>query len=95
MIGGRVTDSQRALLELRIRDGDGNWQTLTTMLDTGFTGYLALPEPFVRQFGLALNSRRRIASATQDSTVVPSGISKIAWSGRERAVRVIQAGTRP
>ena len=95
MIAGRVTDSRRALLELRIRDGNGNWRSVSTALDTGFTGYLALPESFVRQFGLILNRRRRVASATQASTVVPSGVSHIVWSGRELTVQVIQAGTRP
>ena len=37
MTGGRVSPARLPLAPLEIRDGNGNWQALTFVLDTGFT----------------------------------------------------------
>ena len=93
MINGRVAGTRRILMLLEVQDGDGNWQMLPVMLDTGFTGYLALPERFVLRLGLTLDGRRLVSSATQQSAMVRYGYARIIWFGQQRTVRVVQAGT--
>ena len=95
MISGLVTNSRRVLLQLEIQAGNGNWQTLPAVLDTGFTGHLALPERYVRQLGLVLNRIRRISSATEQSIPTPAGYVRIVWRGHQHMVWVLQAGTQP
>ena len=95
MINGRVAGTRRILMQLEVQDGDGNWQMLPVMLDTGFTGYLALPERFVLRLGLTLDGRRLVSSATQQSAMVRYGYARIIWFGQQRTVRVVQAGTHP
>ena len=95
MTGGRVASTRLPLLSLEIQDGNGNWQTLTFVLDTGFTGFIAIPERYVRQLILTLDETDMAASATEQSVTLPSGYARIVWFGQQRTVRVLQAGTHP
>ncbi len=95
MIGGRVSSALRAILSLEIQDGGGDWRTLPFTLDTGYTGYLALPEPFTLQLGLTLDGFRTASSATQQSVRVRYGYARIVWQGQEQLTRFLEAGTHP
>ena len=95
MINGRVITERRVLMPLEIRDGNGVWHTLLASLDTGFTGYLALPERYVLQLGITLDETRLVSSATQHLVPAHYGRVRIAWFGERRTVRAVQAGTHP
>ena len=95
MIDGRVSSALRAILPLEIQDGSGDWRTLPFTLDTGYTGSLALPEPFARQLGLTLDGFRTASSATQQSVRVRYGYARIVWQGQEQLTRFLEAGTHP
>ena len=95
MISGRIADMDLAWIPVRIQDGSGSWRRLRIVLDTGFTGQLALPERYVRQLGLILNRDSQVTPATGQSVPVPAGGAVIMWQGRPRHVRVVQAGTHP
>ena len=93
MISGRIADMDLAWIPVRIQDGSGSWRRLRIVLDTGFTGQLALPERYARQLGLILNRDIQVTPATGQSVPVPAGSAVIMWQGRPRHVRVVQAGT--
>ena len=95
MTGGRVTSARQPLLPMAILDGNGQWQTLPFVLDTGFTGFIAVPERYSRQLGLTFRRMVDVSSATEQSVMVASGYALIVWFGRQRAVRAVQAGTHP
>ena len=95
MINGRVAGTRRIIMPLEVQDGNGNWQMLPVLLDTGFTGYLALPERYTLRLGLTLDGRPLVSSATQQSVVAHYGYARIIWFGQQRTVRVVQAGTHP
>ena len=95
MISGRIADLRLAWVPVSIQSGSGSWQTLLAIIDTGFTGELALPERHVRQLGLELNDDSSIIPATGESLRVLAGNVQIMWPGRQRQVRVVQAGTHP
>ena len=95
MIDGRVNSARRAVLPLEIQDGSGGWHTLPVTLDTGYTGYLALPAAFAHQFGLTLDGFRIASSATQQSVPVRYGYVRIVWQGQEQLTRFLEAGTHP
>ena len=95
MISGRIAGRDLAWIPIIIQDNGGSWQQLDVVLDTGFTGELALPERYVFQLGLTLNDETRAAPAVGQSMPVPAGNALVIWHGRRRLVRVLQAGTHP
>ena len=95
MTNGRVSSALRAVLPLQIQDGSGDWRTLPFTLDTGYTGYLALPVSFVRQLGLTLDGFRTASSATQQSVPVRYGYARVIWQGQQQLARFLEAGTHP
>lgn len=95
MTSGRIANLNLAWIPVRIQDRDGTWHELSIMLDTGFTGQLALPERYVRQLGLDLSLESRVTPATGQTITVPAGRAMIIWQGRRRRIRVIQSGTHP
>ena len=95
MIRGQVIDTRRALLPLEIQDSAGDWTTLQMVLDTGFTGELALPENYTRQLGIVMNRRSRVTPATGQIVDVPAGYARVVWNENQLQVRVVQAGTSP
>ena len=95
MTGGRVTSARQPLLPMAILDGGGQWRTLPFVLDTGFTGFIAVPERYSRQLGLTFRRMVDVSSATEQSVMVASGYALIVWFGQRRAVRAVQAGTHP
>ena len=44
MTSGRVTTTRKPLAPITILDSDGNQHPIRVVLDTGFTGYLVLPD---------------------------------------------------
>ena len=95
MINGRIADLRLAWIPLRVQGGSGDWQTLNVVVDTGFTGQLALPERYVRQLELMLNDENRVTPATGQSILVAAGNVLVMWHGRQLRVRVVQSGTHP
>ena len=95
MICGRVTEDLKAKINIAISVGDGVWNSLDAVIDTGFNGQLALPEEAIRSLGLALDQFRRVTPAIGGTRVVASGYVQLRWEDVSTRTRVIQAGTEP
>ena len=95
MTSGRVTEDLKAKSEIEIRDGDGVWNVLEVVIDTGFNGQLALPEETILSLGLTLRRSRRVTPAIGGTRIVASGYVAVRWDSTLRRARVIHAGTEP
>ena len=95
MIRGQIAELGLAWLPISIQDGNGGWQTLRCVVDTGFTGQLALPESVVRQLALELNNETRVTPAAGPPVLTLAGAVLIDWMERTMPARVVQAGTHP
>ena len=95
MINGRMSSAYLAQVPLQIQDGNGDWPTLWAVVDTAFTGQLALPESYVRRLGLIMSDENRVTPATGQTIIVPAGNIRLLWLGRRLLVRAVQSGTRP
>ena len=95
MISGRVTEDLKAKINITINVGDGGWNSLNVVIDTGFNGQLALPEETVQSLGLVLDRFRRVTPAIGGTRVVASGYVQLQWEDVSIRARVIQAGTEP
>lgn len=95
MINGRVTGDLKAKINITISVGDGIWNSLDVVVDTGFNGQLALPEETVQSLGLVLDRFRRVTPAIGGTRVVASGYVHLCRAEASMRARVIQAGTEP
>ena len=95
MIYGRIGDPNLAWIPISVQSGRGDWRQLHAIIDTGFTGELALPERFVIQLDLTLNDEIPITPATGQTIRVPVGNALILWRGNRRLTRTVQSGTHP
>ncbi|MDE2838876.1 MAG: clan AA aspartic protease [Chloroflexota bacterium] len=86
---------REALIRMLIVDKARTEQPVTVVLDTGFTGYLALPHPMIRQFGLTSEGEGRITLA--DGSVQTHDIYRTAvvWHGERQTIPILGMGDKP
>ena len=95
MTSGSVVGTRKPLVPITILDSVGNPQTLRVVLDTGFTGQLALPERYMRRFGLTTDGHIDGRPATGEIIRIPTGRATLIWQGRRRSVEVLQLDSDP
>jgi clan AA aspartic protease len=95
MIAGSVAPSLHACVRFDVQADDGSLRTVEAAVDTGFTGFVSLPEPMIALLGLRW--------LTQDQVVIGNGLTvafdihagTIIWDGQPRVVRVMAGGPLP
>ena len=92
---GNVTAERQPLAPLTLLDSTGSPHILSVIVDTGFTGELALPEIHIRRLGLALEDYREVRPATGEFIRIPSGEVSVIWQGRRRIVQALQLDSEP
>ena len=98
MIKGKVqvaaADEDIVLLEPRIAIGiaGGNhvFQTEEAIVDTGFTGWLTLPERIVKELGLTYYGQRRARLADEGEIASEVYGALVSWHGSPRPVLAYQ-----
>lgn len=65
------------------------------VVDTGFTGALALPPAAIHAMRLPFLEDMRANLANDTDIIVPVHIAVIDWHGLERRIRVLATGRRP
>jgi clan AA aspartic protease len=95
-VRGAVNDRLQLTVTVVLRAHLGLYQNVECMVDTGYSGTIALPLSLIRSLNLQ-------ARAAKTQTVLADGTifrtdtyeRRIVWGGIERAVRVIAAGEMP
>jgi clan AA aspartic protease len=88
MITGTFSQ-RRAYVNLTVRGSNGQEGTVEFVLDTGFTGALALPDAACSTLGL-IAARIQLARLADGSRVVLDVYeAALAWNGGERVVEVL------
>lgn len=88
---GRVSADQQALVTIDVFDGGGRPHSLEVVLDTGFTGYLTLPEDSIRLLGLPSVGQRTFELANGELSEFQVYLGSVAWHGRPSDVLVLQS----
>ena len=88
-------ESLHALLPITFRLPDRSDIAIEFVVDTGYTGYLALPFPAVKALGLPYEYDLPANLADDSEILVPVHAAVILWNGLERPVRVLAMGKRP
>ena len=95
MIRGRVNARLEALIPLEIRGKDGRFQTVTTVLDTGFSGYLTLPSEVIARLEVESDPQTDVTLAGGVRAKWNAWIGQVFWHERPRFIRILEAGGTP
>jgi len=95
MIRGVLNDRLEPMVVMEISNGDGQFQPVEALLDTGFSENLTLPPDTVERLGLKYVSQipLNLAGGQQIEGAVHEGFVK--WFGRIRTIYVIAAEGQP
>lgn len=95
MIRGRVAAGQRALVDITLLGSQGQTLSLTTILDTGFEGYITLPPEAINALGLAPLTPSTYELANGQSVQFNTYLATVSWHGRPRLVLALEANGVP
>jgi clan AA aspartic protease len=95
MVTGTVDARLQGIVVITVADALGNGRDFEATVDTGFTGFLTLPNADIRSLGLAY--LRHDAATLGDGTTALIQVyeATISWDGGARAVEVIQSESTP
>lgn len=88
MINGIVNVQIEAIISLKVLGASGAEATIEAVVDTGFNGYLTMPQPLIDFLGLPW--RRRGSGTLADGSRIIFDIyeAEIMWDGELRRVAV-------
>ena len=92
---GVVNDDLEATLKIAVRDANGDFHEVETVIDTGFTGYLTVPAPVISAFGLEWICREEGQLADGSFHDFDVFEVTIIWNSQPRSVEVEAADTTP
>ena len=95
MISGRVSAVLDPLVTIEIGNGKGSFQSIDVVVDTGFSGELALPPELIQSLSLDYIDEVSVALADRQARPVPAYDGVVAWQGRSRDVMVLDMGSEP
>lgn len=99
MIAGRVMRNPDGGLEawvtLPVMDAYGEPQQFEVIVDTGFTGWLTLPESDIRRLGLVSAGHRYSITASGNAERFEFYRTSALWHGRPCAIEVFQSIDQP
>ena len=94
MVSG-VVRSLVPIVPLAVVGRDGTTRRFQAVLDTGFTGAVALPAPDVQRLGLANPRIETVRFANGESDNCEVYFASVLWDGEELAARVYAIGNEP
>ena len=99
MISGAVSRNSEGGLEAWVAvfviDADGEPQQCEVIVDTGFTGWLVLPEADIRRLGLIRSGSRYSITASGNAEEFDYYETSVSWGGRLHEIEVFQSIDQP
>ena len=95
MIEGIVNDAHEAIIDLTLLGSVGQTREIEAVIDTGYTGFLALPADLVSELGLAYKSGGGafLADGSEVSFDVYDGV--VLWESQARQIEIDATGDTP
>jgi clan AA aspartic protease len=88
MITGTVNRRLEVVITLPVRRADGRFQEVRTVLDTGFTGSLTLPQSLVEELELTWRSRSSAVLANGVAEDFDIYTATVLWDGSAKQILV-------
>lgn len=95
MISGKVSPDREATIDLDVSGPSQQPQRTEVVIDTGFNGYLTLPEKRIHGLKLPFVGNRRATLGDGNVVVLDVYLATVSWHGHEREVLALQSDGGP
>ena len=95
MISGRVSEELDPLVTIEIGRVQENFQAVEVVVDTGFSGELALPSELIQSLGLEYIDDVRVVMADRQARWVGAYDGAVSWHGEPMSVIVLDMESEP
>lgn len=84
-----------AIIPLHIAGSDWGFRSLEMVVDTGYTGWVSLPAPLIRELGLRYAMTRPTILADGQAIATATYAARVLWHGQPLDVWVQEMNNRP
>ena len=95
MITGKITANREAIIELEVIGSNQRREKVEAVIDTGFNGYLTLPNNLIRYLNLQRAGSRHVTLGDGNVVVLDVYLAMVLWHGQQREVLALQADGGP
>ena len=95
MITGKINANREAIIQLEVIGSNQKREKVEAVIDTGFNGYLTLPNDLINYLKLQPAGSRRAALGDGNIVVLDMYLAKALWHGQEQDVLALQADGGP
>ena len=95
MIRGAVGSRLEARITLTLLDAADSPMSLGVVIDTAFSGFLALPSAVIAHLALPSLGRHDVVLADGSTITQEYYEARVEWQGSIRTVRAVEMGTEP
>jgi clan AA aspartic protease len=88
MILGVVNDGREAVIQIVLMGEEKRLKSLPVVIDTGFTGYLMIPESLVMELGWVYRGVQEAILGDGSSCDFEVYVGSVIWDGQVRTVEV-------
>ena len=92
MIEGQINEQYEAMMTLTVNGLDGATEEVEAVVDTGFNGFLCLPDPVVQRLHLPYLNSTTAFMADDRSRILRIHQAQIDWDGKARTVEAHASG---
>ncbi len=92
---GVVTDELEATLPLHIPIASGEAELVTAVIDTGFNGYLTLPDDLLHRAGFSFHSYAQAELGDGNTVTLRKFEGDVLWYGVRRPVTALETNAAP
>ncbi|MGH9854688.1 MAG: clan AA aspartic protease [Blastocatellia bacterium] len=91
MITGKVTTNREATIGVEVSGAGPLAQQVEAVIDTGFNGYLTLPNHLISLLNLPFAGNRSATLGDGSAVVLDVYFATVSWHGQDRDVLTLQA----
>ena len=91
MITGKITTNREAIIELEVIGLNQRREKVEAVIDTGFNGYLTLPNNLINYLRLQRAGSRHVTLGDGSVVVLDVYLAMVLWHGQQREVLALQA----
>ena len=95
MITGKITTNREAIIELEVIGSNQRRKKVEAIIDTGFNGYLTLPNDLINYLKLQRAGSRHVTLGDGNVVVLDMYLAMVLWHGQQQEVLALQADGGP
>lgn len=95
MITGKITTNREAIIELEVIGLNQSRDKVEAVIDTGFNGYLTLPNDLINYLKLQRAGSRHVTLGDGNVVVLDVYLAMVLWHGQQREILALETDGGP